>query len=128
MIVISHQIHVLTKSVDLGENACPEIKGERNAFACKLVPMRKTFVDGYFEISSSFLPSYLLALSINTTYLLHPQVCSNYNETWISDCELYRTRCLCDEASPDCINPMNKHLHIDYYGECREMPVSAKFY
>jgi len=22
----------------------------------------------------------------------------------------------------ECINPMNKHLHIDYYGECREMP------
>jgi len=50
------------------------------------------------------------------------RVCSNYNETWISDCELYRTRCLCDEASDDCTNILNKHLHIDYYGECREMP------
>jgi hypothetical protein len=50
------------------------------------------------------------------------KVCSNYNETWVSDCELYRSRCLCDEADVECTNPLNKHLHIDYYGECREMP------
>jgi len=50
------------------------------------------------------------------------RVCSNYNETWSSDCEVYRSRCLCDEASDECTNPTNKHLHIDYYGECREMP------
>lgn len=53
---------------------------------------------------------------------LRRQVCSNYNETWVSDCELYRTRCLCDEGSNECLNTQNKHLHIDYYGECREMP------
>lgn len=52
------------------------------------------------------------------------RVCSNYNETWSSDCEVYRQRCLCDEFSDDCTDQMNKHLHIDYYGECREMPVS----
>jgi len=49
------------------------------------------------------------------------RVCSNYNETWSSDCEVYRSRCLCDEGSDECTNPTNKHLHIDYYGECREM-------
>jgi len=49
------------------------------------------------------------------------RVCSNYNETWTSDCELYRSRCLCDENSEECLNPQNKHLHIEYYGECREM-------
>jgi hypothetical protein len=50
------------------------------------------------------------------------RVCSNYNETWNSDCELYRSRCLCDENSAECTNHLNKHLHIEYYGECREMP------
>jgi len=50
------------------------------------------------------------------------RVCSNYNETWVSDCELYRSRCLCDDGDPQCSNTLNKHLHIDYYGECREMP------
>jgi len=49
------------------------------------------------------------------------RVCSNYNETWSSDCEVYRSRCMCDEGSDECTNPINKHLHIDYYGECREM-------
>jgi hypothetical protein len=49
------------------------------------------------------------------------RVCSNRNETWVSDCELHRARCLCDEE--ECEDPLNKHLHIDYYGECRAMPV-----
>jgi len=54
------------------------------------------------------------------------RVCSNYNETWNSDCELYRSRCLCDENSVECTNHLNKHLHIEYYGECREMPACAE--
>jgi len=48
------------------------------------------------------------------------RVCSNRNETWVSDCELHRARCMCDEE--ECEDPINKHLHIDYYGECRDMP------
>jgi len=54
------------------------------------------------------------------------QVCSNYNETWASDCELYRSRCLCDAGSPECTNQANKHLHIEYYGECRQIEVQTK--
>jgi len=54
------------------------------------------------------------------------RVCSNYNETWNSDCELYRSRCLCDENSVECTNHLNKHLHIEYYGECRDMPACAE--
>jgi len=53
------------------------------------------------------------------------RVCSNYNETWNSDCELYRARCHCLQKNSDkCLDPAtNSHLHIDYYGECRDMPI-----
>jgi len=50
------------------------------------------------------------------------RVCSNYNETWNSDCELYRARCVCLEDQEECKTHLNKHLHIEYYGECRQMP------
>ncbi|XP_045123782.1 SPARC-like [Portunus trituberculatus] len=50
------------------------------------------------------------------------RVCSNYNETWMSDCELYRQRCLCEEEDQSCLNPENKHVHIEYYGECQQIP------
>ena len=52
------------------------------------------------------------------------QVCSNHNETWPSDCEMYRQRCLCAEEEEGCTNPEYKHVHIDYYGHCQEIPVS----
>jgi hypothetical protein len=54
------------------------------------------------------------------------RVCSNYNETWESDCELYRSRCLCLEEQEECKNHLNKHLHIEYYGECRQMPACTE--
>lgn len=50
------------------------------------------------------------------------KVCTNHNETWGSDCEVYRMRCWCDEESKNCTNPEFKHVHIEYYGQCREMP------
>ncbi|RWS24147.1 hypothetical protein B4U80_10266, partial [Leptotrombidium deliense] len=45
-------------------------------------------------------------------------VCSNTNQTWESDCHIYRHRCLC---LADC-KPIDKHLHINYYGECHQIP------
>jgi len=48
-------------------------------------------------------------------------VCSNQNETYESDCQLYKNRCLCMEESPLCDEPQHKHLHIEYYGECRQI-------
>lgn len=54
---------------------------------------------------------------------MHPQVCTNRNETWNSDCDVYRQRCLCDTNHADCMGKEFKHVHIDYYGECRETPV-----
>nr|XP_023029545.1 SPARC [Leptinotarsa decemlineata] len=54
------------------------------------------------------------------------KVCSNYNETWTSDCAIYQQRCLCDKGDPQCKGAQYKHVHIEYYGECREMPECTK--
>ncbi|XP_071528735.1 SPARC [Panulirus ornatus] len=50
------------------------------------------------------------------------RVCSNHNETWMSDCELYRQRCLCQEGDESCLSPDYSHAHIDYYGQCQDLP------
>jgi len=50
------------------------------------------------------------------------KVCTNKNETWNSDCEVYRQRCLCDTNDKKCKSEELKHIHINYYGECRQMP------
>ncbi|GBL56036.1 Secreted protein acidic and rich in cysteine, partial [Araneus ventricosus] len=53
----------------------------------------------------------------------HPlHVCSNHNETWSSDCEVYRMRCFCSEDTEECKTKKYKHVHVDYYGECRDIP------
>lgn len=52
------------------------------------------------------------------------QVCSNHNETWGSDCEVYQMRCWCDKGLDGCRGEKYKHVHIEYYGVCRDMPVS----
>ncbi|XP_014252757.1 SPARC [Cimex lectularius] len=55
------------------------------------------------------------------------KVCSNHNVTWASDCELYRMRCWCKKEEKQCndfdlaTKESYKHMHIDYFGECREM-------
>lgn len=51
------------------------------------------------------------------------KVCTSLNETWSSDCEVHRARCLCDKNDPGCKSTELKHIQINYYGECREMPV-----
>lgn len=53
------------------------------------------------------------------------KVCTNRNETWGSDCEVHRQRCLCDTKDERCSNPKNSHIHIDYYGECKELQVKT---
>jgi len=53
-------------------------------------------------------------------------VCTNKNETWNSDCEVYRERCLCDTDSNLCQSQEFKHIHINYYGQCKEMPVCTE--
>lgn len=54
------------------------------------------------------------------------KVCSNHNETWTSDCAVYQQRCLCDKKDPQCKGEQYKHVHIEYYGECRSMPECTK--
>ncbi|RZF43002.1 hypothetical protein LSTR_LSTR014559 [Laodelphax striatellus] len=51
------------------------------------------------------------------------KVCTNHNETWGSDCEVHQMRCRCDHSMPECKNKELSHVHIVYYGECRDMPV-----
>lgn len=50
------------------------------------------------------------------------KVCTNFNETWESACEVHRQRCLCNMDDPQCRGEEVKHVHIDYYGRCRNMP------
>ncbi|CAH2085911.1 unnamed protein product [Euphydryas editha] len=50
------------------------------------------------------------------------KVCTHHNETWPSDCEVYRQRCLCLDNSELCRGPQYHHVQIEYYGACREMP------
>lgn len=52
------------------------------------------------------------------------KVCSNHNETWTSDCAIYQQRCWCDTGDKRCKGEQYKHIHIVYYGICRDMPVS----
>lgn len=52
------------------------------------------------------------------------KVCTNRNETWGSDCEVHRQRCLCDTKDERCTNAKNSHIHIEYYGECKELKVN----
>lgn len=52
------------------------------------------------------------------------QICSNHNETWNSDCELYRMRCLCKSGSSECVDAKYDHAHVEYFGTCRDVPVS----
>lgn len=51
------------------------------------------------------------------------KVCTNYNETFGSDCEVYQARCFCDSDDSRCRGPDYQHVHIEYYGECRQMPM-----
>ncbi|XP_066150807.1 SPARC [Euwallacea fornicatus] len=50
------------------------------------------------------------------------KVCSNMNETWPSDCSVYQQRCWCRGGDARCQGEKYQHLHIEYYGTCREMP------
>ncbi|KAF2368207.1 SPARC/Testican calcium-binding domain [Trinorchestia longiramus] len=50
------------------------------------------------------------------------RVCSNHNETWMTDCDLHRQRCLCNDGLQGCQDDKYKHLHIDYYGQCQQLP------
>lgn len=50
------------------------------------------------------------------------KVCSNHNETWTSDCAIYQHRCWCDTGDLRCKSETYKHVHVEYYGECRDMP------
>ncbi|KAF2894849.1 hypothetical protein ILUMI_11319 [Ignelater luminosus] len=54
------------------------------------------------------------------------KVCSNHNETWTSDCAIYQQRCWCSTGDKRCKGEEYRHIHIEYYGVCRDMPECTK--
>ncbi|XP_043520484.1 SPARC [Frieseomelitta varia] len=50
------------------------------------------------------------------------KVCTNHNETFGSDCEVQQMRCFCNSGDARCRSHRYQHVHVVYYGECREMP------
>ncbi|XP_055384784.1 SPARC isoform X2 [Condylostylus longicornis] len=57
---------------------------------------------------------------------LRRHVCTNKNETWPSDCAVYREKCLCDTNHHLCKSSQYRHIHIEYYGVCKELPECTK--
>jgi len=53
-------------------------------------------------------------------------VCSNHNQTFPSDCMLYQARCWCEENDPRCPKEKIRHVHIEYYGECRQIKICSE--
>lgn len=49
------------------------------------------------------------------------KVCSNFNTTWESDCHLHQHRCRCVAGLEAKCTESQKHMHIDYFGECKEI-------
>ncbi|KAK2167607.1 hypothetical protein LSH36_26g12016 [Paralvinella palmiformis] len=50
------------------------------------------------------------------------KVCSTMNVTFESECELYRQKCLCRRNQQGCTDRENRRGHLDYFGECKEIP------
>ena len=64
-------------------------------------------------------------------------MCSNHNETFATDCDLYRKRCLCEESATDedeigasaCgEDNMYSHVHVEYYGECQKDKYNSRWF
>lgn len=49
------------------------------------------------------------------------KVCSNHNETWNSDCELYQMKCWCENSHKTCTKKKYEHVHVEYYGTCKQI-------
>jgi len=50
------------------------------------------------------------------------QVCTTMNETFGSECEFHRERCLCEHGDSECTDPQHVSAMMDYYGKCKELP------
>jgi len=49
------------------------------------------------------------------------KVCSNKNVTFDSDCHLHQMACFCRQSMDNCTDPEYEHLHVDYYGSCKQI-------
>lgn len=48
-------------------------------------------------------------------------VCTTLNETFESECDFQRERCLCQQGDAECKNPRHVSAMMDYYGSCKEL-------
>lgn len=48
-------------------------------------------------------------------------ICTTANETFDSECALYREQCLCRHQESGCQEPEVLNTLMDYYGKCKEM-------
>ncbi|CAD5116849.1 DgyrCDS5693 [Dimorphilus gyrociliatus] len=48
-------------------------------------------------------------------------ICTNQNISLPSECELHRIRCMCKKRMPQCADQSFSHIHLDYYGPCRQV-------
>ncbi len=46
------------------------------------------------------------------------KVCTNFNETFSSDCEVHQLRCFCEEGIAGKCSDAKKysHVHVEYFG------------
>lgn len=49
------------------------------------------------------------------------KVCSNLNVTFDSDCQLHQMACFCAKSMDGCTEEKYEHLHVDYFGSCRQI-------
>ena len=55
-------------------------------------------------------------------------MCTNTNETFMTDCEVYQKRCFCEEGiTEQCHDPEKfKHMHVEYFGASQVEPGWAR--
>ena len=55
-------------------------------------------------------------------------MCTNTNETFRTDCEVYQKRCFCEEdITEQCHDPEKfKHMHVEYFGTSQVEPGRAR--
>lgn len=53
------------------------------------------------------------------------KVCTNYNETYSTECEVHQMRCYCEDGigdkCPDHLAEKYRHVHVEYFGQCRHL-------
>lgn len=112
-----------TKSEDkiVKQQINEEVKSEEKPLT-DLCGLKKCGAGRICELNESGVPTCICIHECPRENEPRRKICNNFNETWDSDCEAYRKRCICEEFPQQCERPEYAHVHIEYYGECRLMP------